>query len=631
MPTLHMHHARRTDRTLHRRVTYGIVLLLIMFALVPSRPAHAASLTVINANDSGIGSLRQAILDANATPGLDTITFALPGAGVHTIALFTVLPAITDPVIIDGYSQPGAQANLLSQGDNAKVLIELSGRGSSGLNMVVGLKITAGNSTIRGLSIHSFGNDSASTGHFYPGIILETNGGNTIEGNFIGVDSTGITNRGNGGDGIRINDSANNRIGGTLPSARNIISGNGDNGVYVNGSAASMNVIQGNYIGTDAHGSVAIANLDGVGIVDSSSTTVGGTAPGAGNLISGNHTMGLRIIGPLATNNVAQGNFIGTNASGTSAIGNSYGVEIYSSSGNQIGGTSAGARNIISGNLADGIKIGYIGQGITSENSIQGNYIGTDVSGTIRLQNEGSGIVIAGAFNNVVGGATPGAGNLISGNGQHGIFLNASATYDNVVQGNILGMNAGAAAALGNTADGIHIESAASTAIGGESASAGNIIAYNGANGVNVVDTAYSAIGTRITSNTIFSNTLLGIDMNLKRQDTPLLSYAYNLQGTTHIRGNVIGQAGTALTLQFFINHVCDASGFGEGESLLGTATTTADSSGLAQITFTPASPLPLGQFITVLATDTANNTSKFSNCAKVVVPIFEFIPIMRR
>src|SRR5205823_6177876 len=127
-------------------------------------------------NDSGAGSLRQAITDANANTGTDTIAFNIAGAGVHTITPTTALPVITAPVIIDGYTQPGASMNTLANGDNAVLLIELDGTNAGGV--ISGLTITAGSSTVRGLVINRF------TNH---GIDLQTNGGNVVTGNFIGT------------------------------------------------------------------------------------------------------------------------------------------------------------------------------------------------------------------------------------------------------------------------------------------------------------------------------------------------------------------------------------------------------------------------------------------------------------
>jgi hypothetical protein len=606
-------------------------LLLIAAALILPRSARALGFTVINVNDGGAGSLRQAILDANARPGADTIGFNILGAGPHTIELLSVLPTITDAVTIDGYTQPGAQSNTRARGSDAKLLIELSGRGNNGFNMYYGLKITAGNTTIRGLAINRFGYESASTGQFYPGIILKTNGGNTIAGNYIGVDTSGTINRGNGGDGVQINNVSKNSIGGAAPAARNVIAGNGNAGVWISGTAATTNTVQGNYIGVNAAGTAAIGNLHGIIISEGANNLVGGTAAGAGNVISGNGSMGLEIDGPGVTKTLVQGNYIGTGASGTTALGNYvFGVRINGASGNIIGGAAAGAGNVISGNLADGINMGYIGQGVTRDNIVQGNRIGTDVSGAHDLGNAGSGVVIAGATNNLVGGSTPGAGNQISGNDQHGIFIDHEFTQSNIVQGNIIGATSTANGSLGNTGDGVHIENAHHTLVGGLTPAAGNVIAYNGGDGVEVGDTRYSAVANRISSNAIFSNTLLGIQMNMNRQAAPALQYAYNIGSATRIRGHVTGQAGS-VALQFFASRRCDDSGFGEGESLLGAATVVVTSSNQLDFVVTSAVRAPLGRFITALATDASNNTSTFSNCARVVYPFDQFLPIVRR
>ncbi|NQT14577.1 MAG: hypothetical protein HQ582_17605, partial [Planctomycetes bacterium] len=148
--------------------------------------------TVTNTNDSGLGSLRQAILDANGTPGTDTIDFNIAGLGPHTIQPTSALPTITDPVVIDGYTQPGASPNSNPTGSGLDTVlsIELDGSLVTGGH---GLRITAGNSTVRGLAIHSFPGI---------GILLQTNGGNAIEGNFIGTDITGTVALGNATQGV---------------------------------------------------------------------------------------------------------------------------------------------------------------------------------------------------------------------------------------------------------------------------------------------------------------------------------------------------------------------------------------------------------------------------------------------
>src|SRR5262249_22597645 len=166
-----------------------------------------------------------------------------------------------------------------------------------------GLAVRGGGSTIRGLVINRFGNY---------GMVL-TGGGNRVEGNYIGLDTSGTNARGNGSVGLEINNSANNVVGGTTPADRNLISGNSNDAVDVVGAASTGNVIEGNYLGLDVTGTRAVANGgNGVWIsTGASNNTVGGTAPGAGNVISGNADDGVKIEGSTVTGNLILGNSIG--------------------------------------------------------------------------------------------------------------------------------------------------------------------------------------------------------------------------------------------------------------------------------------------------------------------------------
>ena len=344
----------------------SVAIICGAFLLGAHLTAHAAILIVTNTTDSDAGSLRQAILDSNASAGvLDTITFNIPGTGVRTIIPLTALPTITDPVTIDGYTQPGASANTLAVGDNAVLLIELNGTsaGSSGLT------ITGGGSTIRGLVINRFAGSNG-------GIFLNS-GNNVIAGNFIGVDPTGSSELGNNG-GVFVATGANNLIGGTTPGARNVISGNGPNQanvvvsqIFLSGDPSpSGTLIRGNYIGTNAAGTVAVhpqAFQPGVSVLVATGTIIGGTDAddgaldgnvGARNVISGNSD-GIRtdetaVISPVDL--TVQGNFIGVDATGNAALGNfSNGIVFApprdrSDNSLTIGGTAAGAGNVISGN-----------------------------------------------------------------------------------------------------------------------------------------------------------------------------------------------------------------------------------------------------------------------------------------
>src|SRR5438270_5495227 len=212
-------------------LTASTVLLRRAFVFSPA----GQTFTVTNTNDSGAGSLRQAILDANANPGTDTIAFNISGSGIHTITPASLLPTITDSVIIDGYTQPGSSPNTLQNSDNAVLLIELNGSAvplGPCAAFCGGLTITAGNSMVRGLVVNRF------TGNFQDyAIVLQGSGGNVIEGNFIGTNPTGVAAAANGVTrGIAVFSSSNNTIGGATPSARNVISGNNQSGINISGN-----------------------------------------------------------------------------------------------------------------------------------------------------------------------------------------------------------------------------------------------------------------------------------------------------------------------------------------------------------------------------------------------------------
>jgi len=480
-----------------RRLLGVLLALMLVFSLVMivlPLQVKAATFTVTNTNDSGAGSLRQAILDANANVGTDTIDFNIPGAGPHTIQPVSVLPTITDPVIIDGYTQPGANPNTNGPGLglNTVLMIELDGSLLAGNPQ--GLYITANDCTVRGLVINRFGGN---------GIFLLDNSGNHIEGNFIGTNVTGTTGLGNGTSGVFLQQSMDNTIGGATPAARNLISGNSACGVTITGNQANGNIVQGNLIGTDVNGTTSLGNgTDGTQVIEGSNNTIGGTASWARNLISGNTLRGVWIYGTNAEANVVQGNFIGTDISGMGSIGNS----------------------------GDGVHIWL-------ESS-----------------------------NNTIGGTTAGAGNTIAFNGGDGVVITS-----------------------GNS--------------------------------------------TAIHSNSVFSNADLGIDLggdgvtpndpgdgdtganNL--QNFPVLTSATSGSGIT-IKGELNSTPNTEFHVEFFSNSTCDPSGYGEGETFLGSTDVTTNGGGNTNFTVTLPTTVPIGYSITATATDPDNNTSEFSQCVQV-------------
>ncbi|QDV36082.1 NosD domain-containing protein [Tautonia plasticadhaerens] len=443
---------------------------------------------VINTDDLGAGSLRQAILNANLVPGAQAIRFDIPGNGVQTIAVATALPDVTDTVLIDAYTQPGASPNTLPEGTDAVILVELT-PGPPG-DPFDGLTLAAGSdgSTVTGLAVGGFGSS---------GILVVDSRSNLVVGNFLGTDASGVAPRGNAG-GVRVADaSPGNTIGGATPGARNLISGNLGNGVLVSGPAASGNLILGNLIGTDRTGTLALGNSgSGVTVDFASNNTIGGTSAGARNVISGNAVAGVGIRatgGPPtggATGNVVAGNYLGTDAAGTSAIGNgTSGVTVLSTSGNTIGGASAGARNVISGNGGDGILFAISSTDeFSTRNLVAGNFIGTDATGTLDLGNGGDGVRLGvNVLDNTIGGASAGARNVISGNSGEGVQIRAefgsflgSAT-GNLVAGNFIGTDAGGLGRMPNLGGGISLrQGSTANTIGGQSGAGGNVISANG-------------------------------------------------------------------------------------------------------------------------------------------------------
>jgi titin len=360
-------------------------------------------------------------------------------------------------VTIDGTTQPGFSGT---------PLIELDGAGAG--STANGLTVSAGHSTVEGLVINRFSGD---------GILLQGQGSDLVVGNYIGTDVTGSLALGNVGNGVEIRGNFNTTIGGTTAQARNLISGNLGDGVFL--FLGDSNVLKGNFIGTDVTGTKALGNGNsGVEMEGVTNTTIGGTAAGAGNLISGNRAGGIFMFN--GHNNVVQGNIIGTDVTGTKALGDGGGMFIQGESADIVGGTAAGAGNLISGNRGGGLgfnqDVGFL---------VQGNIIGTDITGTVALGNAGDGIQIVVSFtdNATIGGTTVQARNLISGNQGNGIFMDQSS--GNLVEGNYIGTDATGTKALGNAANGVDItDRSGMITVGGTVAGAGNLISGNGQNGI---------------------------------------------------------------------------------------------------------------------------------------------------
>jgi CSLREA domain-containing protein len=488
-------------------------------------------------------SLRETINAANSLAGADAIHFAIPADAVPTIRPIIELPEITEAVTIDGTTQSNGLVEL-----DGSLLPEF-GDGRCDI-FTCGLFISGNGSTVRGLVINRFGN----------GIHLKQGSRNVIEGNLIGTDPTGLSilrNR----MGIKIQDSSDNTVGGPTPSARNIISGSGHSGIYIEGlrGRAERNVIQGNFIGTDVTGTADLHNgIAGITAIHGSYNTIGGLSAEAGNLISGSR-YGLSLTSmsnpPRGLGNVIVGNLIGTDVFGTRKLSEDpyteAGVFIDSSLENTIGGTTPGARNVISG-FRNGISIGgMVGHnGLTADqtgtrNVIQGNFIGTDITGTALIGNREHGVSLWMAASNTIGGVADGAGNTIAFSGSDAVWMPeiTSPSVGNTILGNSIHSNGGLGINLGN-----------------------DLVTPNDGNDF---DTGAN-----------------------QRQNFPVLVSAGSL-----VRATFDSTPDTPFRIEFFTSPTANASGFGEGETFLQSIDVTTGSTGILQLLVRLSTPPVLWPF----------------------------------
>lgn len=570
------------------------------------RSAPEAVFTVMNVNESGPGSLRQAITDANNSPGADSILFSIGGGGQARIKAESAYPSITEAVTIDGTTQPGfAGAPLI---------------GLSGYCLV----ILGGNSVVRGLSTYDCN-----------GVYIETGGNNIIEGNYIGTTPDGVSGTSLETGGVTLY-SGNNRVGGTTTAARNILSST-YNGVRLATTAAANNVIQGNYIGLDVTGTKAIGRFDNIGIDPGNAvgTVIGGTTAGAGNVISGGQKYGIHLLAsPLGTR--IQGNLFGLNAAGTAAVPNFLsGIYLQGAPDTLIGGTTPAARNVVSGHQLFGIAISG---NDTSNVQVQGNYVGTDITGTQALGNQSGGIAFGGVRGGLIGGTVSGARNVVVCNADSsafsGVGINLVNYLDNVqVLGNFVGTNAAGTAPLGVNGSGIVADGPRDVRIGGTEAGAGNLVTNQRFKGVEV----RRSTGISIRGNAIFSNGLSGLDLGNvgedgvtlndvgdadtgpnQLQNYPLLTGVTTagnatIGNTTTIRGTLNSTPNATFILDFYANDTRKPDGTNEGQRYLGAGNVATDAQGNASFNLTLPVAVAVTTHITATATDAAGNTSEFS------------------
>ena len=410
-------------------------------------PASAASSWVVNSTEDTAGTcslsqctLRAAIQAANSSAGEDVITFNIAPEGPKTISVGAgvdrQLPVVTgSDVVIDATSQPGGGAHGIRL-DDPDV-----GGGENGL-VLEGNRIT-----IRGFSITRFDGR---------GILVWNGSSERIQGNWIGT-ADGVSDQGTGDDGIRLQGGGSSVVGGSGSGEGNLVSGSNNDGIEI--SDSNNNVVTGNMVGLTADGISRMPNAStGIEIRGASSgNRVGGLSVAERNYASGNDGIGVQLLGVMQADgtcrapeyNVVQGNYLGLDVNGnrmTPSGNRGEGVALHvCAHHNTIGGTTTAARNIISGNAADGAELdatgGPGGTLAVCDNVVQGNYIGLSPSGLGRRDNLDDGVGLDnGACNNLVGGTAAGARNYISGNSNDGVDIAHSGSNGNVVEGNVIGL-----------------------------------------------------------------------------------------------------------------------------------------------------------------------------------------------
>jgi parallel beta-helix repeat protein len=460
------------------------------------------------------------------------------------------------------------------------------------------------------------------------GIYTTNTSGNAILGNYIGTDVSGSNAIPNWFSGLFLdNNSHGNVIGGLNGSARNLVSGNTNAGIWLTGPGTTGNVVQGNWAGLNASGNTALPNTF-IGMY-----VLGGAQSNMvlNNVFSGNPSEGLRLADPGTSFNQVQGNYFGTDAGGSNAVPNNFGgVTIFNgATSNTIGGTTLAARNVISGNYI-GVVIGNVG---TSGNVVQGNLVGIGLNGQTAVANTFAGIVVSGgAVNNLIGGTIPGVANFVSANLQYGVSLTDVGTSGNTVEDNFIGTDVTGTNGLGNGTGsfyGANVElqlGASGNFIGGTAAGAGNVIAFSSVKGVLLFDPATTH--NAIRGNSIFGNTNLGIDLNNDGvtpnhigleagpndfQNYPVITSAFGFGANTGIAGTLNSLPNQPYFVDVYRSPAADPSGYGQGKFYLGSVSVTTDGSGNGTFAFTTTAGNYTGQYLSTTATSAGGDTSEFS------------------
>jgi CSLREA domain-containing protein len=590
-------------------------------------PGSTFTVTMSGDTDDGVCdgrcTLREAINAANANAGFvlrdaDHIAFRIPLFDSLVIQLQSTLPALTDNVVVDGDNQPTPGLIVI----NGQVFSHLTPNPGNvevhgGPGIPTGITVSA-SATLRNLVVSGFSVN---------GLSLSSTTFKTLEQLNVHGNGTGVA------------------LSGSNATLTNSTITQNSVGVQLGGS---LNTVSGNTITANTGPGVRITGFN---------DTLGGNTPSARNVISGNTGNGVELSSGAASAHVL-GNYIGVDAAGTAALPNSLtGITDVSVSSNTIGGLSGAERNVISGNSGDGVQLNLNVTPGSAAILVQGNFIGTNATGTAAIPNGGNGVSVNGFDDAAHDDITPHlqlTGNVISGNRQHGVFLRGGAHH--VLQSNLIGTDAGGTGSLGNGTDGqfdgVFIQAARRVTVGGDSVALGNVIAHNANTGVMVFTAdanSSTTVGNTIRLNSIFANGRLGIDLvqtsaengfglvtpndlgdadngGNRRQNFPILQTAVvPAPGSLIVVGTLNSTAASAtlpalFAVDFYASATCDFGGSGEGERYLGSFVVATNSAGHAPVVLSVApNPAVTSGVITATATSlVTGDTSEFSPCVSV-------------
>ena len=579
--------------------------------------------------------------DYNGSPVIE-IDGSNAGSGVAGLTLqrssiirgLSIINFDEEGILLDGTFSTTIQNNYIGLAADGSA----AGNGSSGITItnnsesnIIGNNVISENGG-RGIFIGLSGNNNnivtgnligtdptgtSAMGNFFEGVLINAVSGTEIGGT-IAAHRNVIAGNGSGGVHITGGASSTTVTGNYIGVAKDGETALGNGG---NGPSSGIEVSSG-----------------------ATGTTIGGTASGVGNLISGNTDHGVLLAGSSTANNIVQGNYIGTNAAGDAAVANKMsGIAIQEGANNNtIGGTASAARNIISGNTESGVLIYDSSSQGTSSNVVQGNYIGADASGMADMGNGAFGVNVAFASQNTIGGSSSGAGNIIVGNGGNsnigfaGVGIRVDGGNQTVIKGNRIGTDANGDP-LANDRAGVRIDRASNLTIGGIASGADNTIANNGGAGIVINSSTSTSLANSIRGNAIYSNSDIGIDMDgdgpTKNDAGDSDSGTNRLQNFPEIQSVSYDANANEVTVTYQVPSDPSLSGSGasvydlsvdfygsdasgNANAYLGSDTYTAtdyNNGPTKQITFTPQSSFESGDYVVATSTDANGNTSEFS------------------